>query len=212
MENYYVVEPQTGTGQGVLVLHAWWGLNTFFKKLCGRVAKEGFVVLAPDLYDGETASTIEEAEELSSKLKSETVSQTITQAAQRLLALSGPGKRSLGVIGFSLGGSWALWLTEQKSSPVAATVVFYATRPGNYRDSPSALQFHLAETDVYEPASEVKRLQESLAAAGKAATLYTYPGTTHWFFEQDREDAYVATAAELAWNRTIVFLRDHLAT
>jgi carboxymethylenebutenolidase len=192
-------------------LHAWWGLNTFFRKLCGRLAKEGFIALAPDLYDGETASTIEEAEKLSAKLKPEMVSQAITQATQRLSALCGPGKQSLGVIGFSLGGYWGLWLAEQRSSPVAATVVFYATRPGKYIDSPSALQFHLAETDAYESASDVQRFRESLAVAGKAATFYTYPGTTHWFFEQDRKDAYVGAAAELAWNRTIAFLRGHLA-
>jgi carboxymethylenebutenolidase len=69
----------------------------------------------------------------------------------------------------------------------------------------------MAETDVYESQSDVEQLQKSLAAADRPATFYTYPGTTHWFFEQDREKAYVASAAELAWNRTIAFLREHLA-
>src|SRR5512133_2350322 len=49
---------------GVLVLHAWWGLNTFFKRFCDRLAEAGFSALAPSLFDGKTASTISEAEAL----------------------------------------------------------------------------------------------------------------------------------------------------
>lgn len=62
-------------------MHAWWGLNPFFRRLCDRLAQEGFVALAPDLYHGLTAATIEEAKKLRSKLKQETVSQEITRAA-----------------------------------------------------------------------------------------------------------------------------------
>jgi len=206
-EDFYLAKPKRGQGPGVLVLHAWWGLNPFFREFCDRLAKEGFVALAPDLYHGAVASTIQEAKKLRSKLKQETVKQEIVQATERLCQAT---RQTIGVVGFSLGGYWALWLAEQKSSPVVATVVFYGTRNGDYTASQSAFQFHLAETDAYVAASGVKRLDKSLRVASKEAEFHFYPGTTHWFFEQDRADTYNLPAAELAWSRTIEFLKTHI--
>jgi carboxymethylenebutenolidase len=205
--NLYQAQPKSGTGKGVLVIHAWWGLNQFFKDLCDRLAGEGFFVVAPDLYHGRIASTIDEAKKLRSKLKQETVADEITQAADQLhreCCLSGQG---LGVMGFSLGGYWGLWLAEQKPSLVTATIVFYGSRNGDYSTSQSAFQFHLAEADEYVASSGVKKLEKSLDAADKVATFYTYPGTSHWFFESDRTEAYNSQAAQLAWNRSVEFLK-----
>ena len=90
---------------------------------------------------------------------------------------------------------------------MTATVVFYGTRNGDYSTSQSAFQFHLAETDEYVATSGVKKLQKSLAAADKVAAFHTYPGTSHWFFESDRPEAYKPEAAQLAWIRSIEFLK-----
>jgi carboxymethylenebutenolidase len=204
--NFYLATPRQTTGKGVLVIHAWWGLNQFFKDLCNRLATEGFVALAPDLYHGKTAVTIEEAKKLRSKMKQETVAKEITQAAEQLHQICCNTGQGLGVLGFSLGGYWGLWLAEQESSLVTATVVFYGTRNGDYSTCQSAFQFHLAETDEYVAASGVKKLQKSLAAADKVAAFHTYPGTGHWFFESDRPEAFNAQAAQLAWKRSIEFL------
>jgi carboxymethylenebutenolidase len=209
-ENYYLAKPKAGKGPGVLVLPAWWGLTSFFRELCDRLAAAGFVALAPDLYHGQTAATIKEAEKLRGKLKRDIVAQEIAGAAEQLRAASGAKKRGLGVVGFSLGGYWSLWLAEQASIPVAATVAFYGTRTGSYTKSQSAFQFHFAETDNYVSASGIKNLQKSLKAAGREAEFYTYPGTTHWFFENNQPAAYNAPAAQAAWTRTIEFLGEHL--
>jgi carboxymethylenebutenolidase len=208
--NTYLAKPESGKGRRVLVLHAWWGLNEFSKELCDRLAQEGFVALAPDLYHGAVASSIEQAKKLSSTLKPDVVAQQITHAAEQLQGIGGTSARGIGVIGFSLGGSWALWLASQKPSPVDATVVFYATGEEDFAQGHSAFQFHHAENDDYEPTSEVEKLQNLLGAAGRPAEFYVYPGATHWFFESDRPDAYQTEAAQLAWNRTVEFLRAHL--
>ena len=64
----FLALPRTSNGQGVLVLHAWWGLNDTIKAFCSRLAESGFLAFAPDLYHGQVAQTIEEAEVLSSAL------------------------------------------------------------------------------------------------------------------------------------------------
>src|SRR5256885_3627866 len=76
----------SGYGRGVLVLHPWWGLNGFVRDLCDRFAAEGFVALAPDLYDGETTSDIARAAELSSSLDSERAGRQVTNALAQLFA------------------------------------------------------------------------------------------------------------------------------
>src|SRR5215471_692370 len=95
----YIAIPERGEGPGVLVLHAWWGLNDFFKNLCERLAREGFVAAAPDLYAGAIASTIDEAEQLLSNLNSEEAKAKITSAAGYLRdhpAVRGKGIAAIG--------------------------------------------------------------------------------------------------------------------
>ena len=69
---------------------------------------------------------------------------------------------------------------------------------------------HYAQHDEWEPPEEVRRTEEALRAAGREVTFYTYPGVGHWFFEEDRPGYYDAEAANLAWERTVSFLRGRL--
>jgi len=206
-DNLYLARLENHAGKGVLLIHAWWGLTPFFKRVCDRLATEGFVVLAPDFYHGKQAATIDEARKLRSRLKQEIVAEEISQAAEKLHQFCCRTGDGLGLMGFSLGGYWGLWLAEHRPDLVTAAVVFYGTRHGDYATSQSAFQFHLAETDEYVTASGVKKMQKSLAAADKVAAFYTYPGTGHWFFESDRPEAYNEPAAQLAWNRSVEFLK-----
>jgi len=106
---FYIAKPAAQEGKGVLVLHAWRGLNPFMRSFCDRLASEGFIALAPDLYNGKIAATIEEAKKLRSKVKGDIATQQILQALDHLCAFSGENPK-IGVVGFSLGGGWALWL------------------------------------------------------------------------------------------------------
>jgi carboxymethylenebutenolidase len=203
----YLALPETGKGPGILVLHAWWGLNPFFKYLCERLAREGFVTFAPDLYHGKLASTIAEAEDLSDHLDRERAGAESSNAVEYLLGLPALTSTNLAVIGFSLGAFFALDLSCRRPQDIRAVVIFYGTRPGDYAPARAAYLGHFAESDEYETASEVKQLEESLRSADRPVTFYTYSGTGHWFFENDRADAYNAQAAALAWGRSVEFLR-----
>lgn len=213
LHNRYLAVPPSGKGAGVLVLHAWWGLNDVFRDFCDRLAQAGFVALAPDMFSGKIARTVEEAEQLVSHLNWEQVFPPIILSAMEVLrkhpAVSGNG---LGIVGLSFGEYWALWLAQQKPELIRAVTLFYGTNGGggDFQQSKAAFLGHFAETDPNEPVPVIQALEKNLKSVNRPTTFYTYPGTGHWFFEKDRPDAYNAQAAQLAWDRTIAFLRDQL--
>ena len=76
-----------------------------------------------------------------------------------------------------------------------------------YDNSRAAYLGYFAENDEFEPQSKIDQLEQSLRHAGRLVTFYRYTGTTHWFFEPDRPQAFNQAAASLAWERTLAFLK-----
>src|SRR5437870_576915 len=139
--------PPTGTGPGVLVLHAWWGLNDTMKAVCTRLAGAGFVAFAPDLYHGQVADNIADAETLGKALDANHL-QAKAEIAEATLFLServGEADRGLAVIGFSLGAYYALDLAAADPEHIRSVVVFYGTGDGDYSKSRAAYLGHFAE-------------------------------------------------------------------
>lgn len=202
--------PEGGDVPGVLAIHAWWGLNGFFKRFCDRLAEDGFVVLAPDLYHGTVSSTITGAKRLRSTLKRAVVEKELMGAVDYLRTSVATNEGKIGVVGFSLGANFGLWLSESRPEDVAAVVMFYGTRTGDFKKTRAAFLGHFAEHDEWEPLSDVRRMEAVIRSAGREATFQVYPGTKHWFFEADRRTAYDRNAAEKAWRTTIGFLHSHL--
>ncbi|MEW6286631.1 MAG: dienelactone hydrolase family protein [Chloroflexota bacterium] len=204
--------PSTGSGAGVLVLHAWWGLNDTIKAFCTRLAESGFVVFAPDLYHGKVADTIPDAEALGSALDANHLQAQaeIAEAAVFLHEHTQHTGRGLAVIGFSLGAYYALNLAASEPEYIRSVVLFYGTGPADHQNSKAAYLGHFAENDEYEPQSNVDELEQALRRAGRPVTFHRYPGAGHWFFEPDRTDAYNEAVASLAWERTLTFLRTSL--
>jgi carboxymethylenebutenolidase len=210
----FLAVPPTGTGPGVLVLHAWWGLNDTMKAICKRLAESGFAAFAPDLYHGKVADTIPAAEALGSALDANHLQAKaeITEAALFLEERAGQAGGGLGVLSFSLGVYYALHLAAAEPEHIRSVVIFYGNGGGDFSSSRAAYLGHFAENDPFVAQSEVDDLEASLKRAGRPVTFYRYPGTGHWFFEPDRVDAYNPAAAKLAWERTLAFLKDSLAS
>ncbi|MBC7805772.1 MAG: dienelactone hydrolase family protein [Akkermansiaceae bacterium] len=215
-EDGYLAVPASGSGPGVLVLHAWWGMNEFFIELCDRLASEGFVALAPDLYAGAVATSVAEAEKLrdANDVAASVTQSKVLQALDSLKNLqhdpATQGHR-VGVMGCSLGAFWALRLSTLCPEDIAATVIFYGLGAEDFTPSRAAYLGHFAENDLWEPLDQVRAMEADIRSAGKDVTFHVYPGAGHWFFEENREDAFHAEYAQLAWDRTVSFLRDRLA-
>ncbi len=214
--NAYLAEPEHGSGPGVLVLHAWWGLTDVFKQVCDRLAEAGFVALALDLYRGGTTASVEEAQTLASALDRdvERVRGDIAVAVQVLRQYTAThlteGHGKLALVGFSLGGAYALDTSVTLAAEIAAVVTFYASYPGlDYRSAKGTYLCHFADDDPFESVESIAQMEQELQTAGRSSTFYTYPGTKHWFFEENRLE-YDAEAARVAWERTIAFLHECL--
>jgi carboxymethylenebutenolidase len=204
--NAHVRIPADAT-TGVVVLHAWWGLNDDVIAYADRLAEAGFAVLAPDMFDGQIATERDEAQRLASA--GDERADAIAFAAVDALATRFGPDAPLAVLGFSFGAAYALWAPSERDR-LRATVVYYGTYTGEFIARATApLLGHFAEDDEFEPEAGVRELEEAFRAAGREVTIHTYPGTGHWFAEPSR-DAYREDAADFAFERTIAFLREHL--
>lgn len=211
--NGKMIKLKTGKGYsveggktGILVLHAMWGLNDFFKRFSDNLSREGFSVLALDLYNGEIATDIESAKRLRGSLDRQISHEMIKSAVGYLRERN---ENQIGVIGFSMGANLALWTMDNCYKDVGATILYYGTSGGRFRKAKSSVLGHFAEDDPYVGAEQISALKSHLQAENISTNFYTYQNTKHWFAEDDRPE-YDSDAAQLAWDRTVEFLKKYL--
>lgn len=202
-------------GPGIVLIQEWWGLVPHIVDVAERLAGEGFVVLAPDLYHGVTTTEPDEAAKRLMELDFDRAARDIKGAADFLAARDEVAGRGLGAVGFCMGGSLALW-SAVISGHVVATVPFYPAIPPEKLGADwsayagKATLLHLAEGDGGSGSPPIQAAAAAIREAGGEVTLHDYPGTEHAFFNDARPEVYDARAAELAWTRTLDFLRQRL--
>jgi carboxymethylenebutenolidase len=206
---YLVLPDGYASGPGVLVLHSWWGLTPFFKGVCDRLADEGFVALAPDLMNGRTVDDPAEAQAVLAETNMDVASALVRSSLFTLRSLPATPNAPVGVLGFSMGASWAMYLASRVPELVGATVVFYGSQTTDMAAATSPFLGHFAESDELITDDELTLMEADLRLLDKDVTFHRYPGTLHWFFESDRA-AYDEAAADLAWSRTVEFLHQRL--
>lgn len=184
------------------------GLNATIRAFCDRLAAEGFVVFAPDLYHGQVVATIPEAEAAVNALSSNYQQAQVEVAEAATFLNERAGGRGLAVIGFSMGVYYGLALASAMPDHVSKVVIFYGTGDADFSAARAAYLGHFAGDDDFEPRAYVDGMEEAMRNAGRSVTFHHYPGIGHWFFESDRADAYNEAAAALAWQRTLAFLKE----
>jgi carboxymethylenebutenolidase len=208
-----IAVPAAGRGPGVVVLHEAWGLDDHIRGVCARLAREGFVALAPDLFDGRLARDVAEAHRLVAALEDARVLADLDGAVQALLCHAAVDGAKLGVLGFCMGGHFAL-VAGSRNRRIGAVVDFYGLFASPPLD-PGALEAPLlaifAEHDEFIAADAIERLRGDLAARAKPASVHVQPGVHHGFMNDTRPDRFDAAAAAQGWSRLLAFLRAELA-
>lgn len=211
----YLTTPATGDGPGVVVIQEWWGLVPHIEQVCDRLAAEGFVALAPDLYHGKTVPPTEpdEAGKEMMALQLDRAGRDLSGAVDELRRRS--GRDQVAVVGFCMGGGLALVLACQRPDAVAACVPFYGVIPWpdaqpDYAQLQAAVLGHFAENDGFFTPDAARALERQLRDLGKDVDFHVYEGAEHAFFNDTRPEVYDETAAATAWDRTLAFLRAHL--
>jgi len=212
----YLALPESGSGSGVILIQEWWGLVPHIREVADRLAAEGFVALAPDLFHGEKTTEPDAATRLMMGLAMDRAGRDIAGAARYLAGRPEVTGNGIGTVGFCMGGSLALW-SATLSDDVRAAVGFYPAMPWE-RMRPSWTRYDakaaVIHTDEHEGGSQgegVQQARTAIEAAGGEVTLYDYPGTEHAFFNDTRPEVYHPEAAQQAWSRTVEFLRERLS-
>ena len=207
----YLSQPQsTKPTAGLIVIHEWWGLNEDIHLMADQIAGLGYASLAVDLYDGQSATKVKDAFQLSTNLsKNEEAALANLQAAYNYL-VNEVGVEKVGIIGWCLGGKWSLRGALMLPNQIDATVIYY----GSLIDDKERLA--TLEMPIIGFVGTKDRLhkqfiqfEQDLEALNKDASFHIYEGARHAFANASGI-AYEPVAAEDSWKKTVNFLAAHL--
>src|SRR5580700_8061168 len=209
----YFALPASGRGPGVIVIQEWWGLTTHIAHMADRLAGEGYVALAPDLYGGTTTHDEAEALQLLLALPIDRAVRDLRGAVDYLLSRDEVVGETIGVVGFCMGGSFALQLAVQEGAKIAAAVAFYPVgyMPDDYAGLLAPVLIHIPDGDQINPPTLAEELDEKISAdTGTLPEIDHYPAGHAFLNEEDLLGTYDAEQVRIAWDRTVAFLRAHL--
>ena len=197
----------------IIVIHEWWGLNDGVRAMANRLAALGYIVLAVDLYGGETATNSAEARELMLKVveNPDRAAENIRQAYEFLRDTAGAPR--IASLGWCFGGGWSLNTAMLFPDELDAAVIYYG-RVTNSEEKLEPLNVPIlgifAAEDKGIPVESVLSFERTLKNLGKKYEIEIFPGVGHAFANPTGK-SYNAEAANKAWDQTVAFLDSHLA-
>jgi carboxymethylenebutenolidase len=207
----YLALPASGEGPGVIVIQEWWGLTDHIADVTDRLAAEGFVALAPDLFGGRTTHDAEEAGQLMSELPVDQAARDLGGAVDFLLGHDAVTSSTVGAVGFCMGGGFVLLLAAQQGDRVSAAVPYYGVGPAvpqTYEGLRAAVQGHYGERDDFYPADDARAQAEQIRRESGAEVEFHFYDAAHAFHnDTNRLGTYSPEDARTAWSRTVEFLR-----
>jgi carboxymethylenebutenolidase len=206
----YRADPAGTPKGGMVVIQEIFGVNQHIRAVCDRLASEGYVAVAPALFDrtqkdfecGYTPPEIEKARSFVAKPDWDAMMRD-TDAAIKEIKSVGP----VGIIGFCMGGTIA-FLAATRLSGLSASVAYYGGRIVAFADEKPKcpVQMHFGETDQSIPMTDVEAIKQKRSSDSE---IYVYAGAGHGFHCDERGSFHKASC-DLAWQRTTAFLAKHM--
>lgn len=200
----------------VVMIHEWWGLNENIKNMANLVAKQGFVVLAADLYKGEVANNPERAMELVQTVRNNQNNSisNLQTAVKYLSLLPNVDSSKIASLGWCFGGGQSLQLAlNSQDHPLAATILYYGTPLVTDKALLSKIKWPVlgifGDKDQSIPIEEIKQFGNSLNQSGITNNIHIYKGVGH-AFANPSGDNYAPKETEDAWQKTLSFLKKYL--
>ena len=209
---FLAVPEKPGTYPGLVVIHEWWGLNDWVKEETQKLADQGYVALAVDLYRGKIATNSDEAHELMRGLPQDRGTRDLKAAFDYLASRKDVDKDKIGSIGWCMGGGWSMQLAIAKPR-LAACVVNYGALPTDAADIAKILAPVLGNFGAEDrgiPVDAINAFEKTMRADGKSVDVKIYDGAGHAFENPNNTTGYRPEAAADAWKRTLAFLHNAL--
>jgi carboxymethylenebutenolidase len=211
----YLALPPSGSGPGVVVVQEWWGLTDHIAEITDRLAAEGFVALAPDLFGGKVAHDADEAGAMMMSLPVDQAARDLGGAVDFLLGHEAVTSSKIGAIGFCMGGGFVLLLAAQQGDKVGAAVPFYGVGPAvpdQFVGITAAVQGHYGEQDEFYPADDARAQADQIRQeSGAEVEFFFYPAGHAFHNDKDLLGTYDETQAAVAWERAVIFLKSQLS-
>jgi carboxymethylenebutenolidase len=202
--------PETeGKHPAMIVIHEWWGLSDWVKEEAEKLAGQGYVALAVDLYRGKTATDPAEAHELMRGLPQDRAIRDLKAGFDYLEARPEVKKESIGAIGWCMGGGLAMQLAVHEPRLRACVVNYGAlpTDPGDLQNIGAPIMGNFGALDRGITPDDVKAFEKSMSKLHKFVNLKIYNDAGHGFENPTNTEAYRPEAAADAWSRTVMFLK-----
>lgn len=200
----------------VVMIHEWWGLNENIKNMANLLAKQGFVVLAADLYKGEVANNPERAMELVQTVRNNQNNSinNLQSAVKYLSLLPNVDSSKIASLGWCFGGGQSLQLAlNSQDHPLAATILYYGTPLVTDKALLSKIKWPVlgifGDKDQSIPIEEIKQFGNSLNQSGITNNIHIYKGVGH-AFANPSGDNYAPKETEDAWQKTLSFLKKYV--
>src|SRR6516164_11022156 len=200
-----------GPFPALVVIHEWWGLNDWVKAQASKLADQGYVALAIDLYRGKVATTPDEAHQIMRGVPEDRASRDLLAASAYLRSLKSVDPARVGDIGWCMGGGYALNLAIADPKLKAAVINYghLASDDATLKKINAAILGIFGGQDKGIPPADVKKFESQLKAFGKTAEIHIFPDAGH-AFENPNDKRYRADDAAQAWNITTQFLAKYL--
>jgi len=196
----------------IIVIHEWWGLNDWVKEQATKLADQGYVALAIDLYRGKVATTPDMAHEIMRGVPEDRAKRDLHAAFEFLSSQSNVKKDRIAAIGWCMGGGYSLDVALQEPT-LRADVINYghlATDLDAIKKINASILGLFGAQDHGIPVDDVKKFEETLKQDGKKVDIVIYDDAGHGFENPNNKDGYRARDASDAWQRTVKFLSSTL--